>query len=74
MEDKDNVIVLKPGESMHNYKRPTKSKEVKDPAEEALFKLNKEEQTKILESLGVEKVSIPRLEKERVALISKLQE
>lgn len=69
--EKDNIIILKPGESMHNHKSAPKSKVVGLSEEESLYKLNKKEQTKILEDLGVEK--IPKLEKDKVALILKLR-
>lgn len=56
---------------MHNHKSAPKSKVVGLSEEESLYKLNKKEQTKILEDLGVEK--IPKLEKDKVALILKLR-
>jgi len=60
---------------MKNYKKSkTPSKEViktKNLTKEELFKLNKKEQIQILEDFGVKK--IPKLEKDRVDFILKIQ-
>ncbi len=73
MESEDNVIILKPGESMHKYKAPKKKLEQKAKvySKGELYALNREEQSKIIKGLTTE--AIPSLEKDRVGMILKLQ-
>jgi len=71
MESESNAIILKPGQSMKNYKKKKSLPKVKIYSEKELYALNKKEQVLILE--GLEARKIPRYEKNRVTLIMKLQ-
>ena len=69
----EETTILKPGESMRDYKAPNKAVEApkKKLTKKEAFKLSKEEQTDLLNELGVE--TIPAIEAQRVEKILELQ-